>query len=362
MMVGLINMKQYYSYQEIFLIPRYSEYHSRSEVNTSVKLGDKTFKVPVVPANMKCTIDQKLALWMSENDYFYIMHRFNADTNDAPNTDNKKFIETANKDNWKTISISLGVKDEDMKLIEDCISNNLRIDYVTIDIAHAHSVRMKEMLAFLHRIYGSNTCKVKRPFIIAGNVASSDGVVELEDWGADATKVGIAQGDACTTYGQTGFGVPMFTCIQECAAVARKPIIADGGIRTNGDFAKALVAGGNLVMAGSIFASCVDSPADTVVKIVKMNELRENMKADPKTGLIQKGLDEILAKKTYKTYFGSASAKNKGANVHVEGRIVELECNKMTYAEKLKEIEESIQSSISYAGGRMTRVEYGIRS
>lgn len=353
-------MKQYYSYQEIFLLPKYSKYHSRSEVNTSVKLGEKTFKIPVMPANMKCTIDQKLALWMSENDYFYVMHRFNANTNDAPNTDNRKFIEQANKDNWKNISISLGVKEEDEELIHYCITNKLRIDYITIDIAHAHSIRMREMLAYLNRMYRSDICQVSRPFIIAGNVATTDGVVDLEDWGADATKVGIAQGDACTTYGQTGFGVPMFTCIKECAEIARKPIIADGGIRVNGDFAKALVAGGHMVMAGSIFAACIDSPSDTVVKIVKMNELRENMKVGPQ-GILEKGLDEVLAKKTFKTYFGSASAKNKGSNVHVEGRIVELECNKMTYAEKLKEIEESIQSSISYAGGKLDTVNYGIR-
>jgi GMP reductase len=129
----------------------------------------------------------------------------------------------------------------------------------------------------------------------------------------------------------------------------------------NGDFAKALVAGGHMVMAGSIFAACTDSPAETVTKIIKMNELRETMKADPKSGLLQKGLDEMLARKTYKVYYGSASAKNKGANVHVEGRVVELESNKMTYAEKLKEIEESIQSSISYAGGSLDRVEWGVR-
>jgi GMP reductase len=353
--------KTYYSYQEIFLLPRYSQYHSRSEVDTSVNLGKKKFKLPVMPANMKCTIDQKLALWMSENDYFYVMHRFNENPNDVPNTDNKKFIETANKDNWKNISISLGVKEEDEELIHYCITNNLRVDYITIDIAHAHSVRMREMLAYLVRMYRSDICKVDRPFIIAGNVASPGAVVDLEDWGADATKVGIAQGDACTTYGQTGFGVPMFTCIQECAKLARKPIIADGGIRTNGDFAKALVAGGHMVMAGSIFASCIDSPSDTVTKIIKVNELRENMKLG-KQGVLEKSLEEILAKKTYKTYFGSASAKNKGSNVHVEGRVVELECNKMTYAEKLAEIRGSIQSSISYAGGDLSKVEYGIRN
>ena len=341
--------KTYYSYSEVFLKPRYSEFHSRSEANTSVTFGNQTFKLPVVPANMECTMNVDKAKYMSENDYFYIMHRFNKDKNEPANTDNKKFIELANNENWKTISISLGVKNEDVDLIEHCISNKLRIDFLTLDIAHSHSVRMKEMLAYLNRMYRSDICTVERPFIIAGNVASAGAVVDLENWGADATKVGIAQGDACTTYGQTGFGAPMFSCIQECADIATKPIIADGGIRTNGDFAKALVAGGHMVMAGSIFAACIDSPAETVYREIITNELSN------------KGAGKIIVK-PYKTYYGSASAKNKGANVHVEGRVVELECNKMTYAEKLHEITESLQSSISYAGGDFSEVEYGIRN
>ena len=341
--------KTYYSYQDVFLKPRYSEFHSRSEADTSITFGNQTFKLPVVPANMECTMNVDKAKYMSENDYFYIMHRFNKDKNEPANTDNKKFIELANNENWKTISISLGVKNEDVDLIEHCISNKLRIDFLTLDIAHSHSVRMKEMLAYLNRMYRSDICTVERPFIIAGNVASAGAVVDLENWGADATKVGIAQGDACTTYGQTGFGAPMFSCIQECADIATKPIIADGGIRTNGDFAKALVAGGHMVMAGSIFAACIDSPAETVYREIITNELSN------------KGAGKIIVK-PYKTYYGSASAKNKGANVHVEGRVVELECNKMTYAEKLHEITESLQSSISYAGGDFSEVEYGIRN
>jgi len=339
--------KTYYSYSEVFLKPRYSEFHSRSEADTSITFGNQTFKLPVVPANMECTMNVDKAKYMSENDYFYIMHRFNKDKTAPANTDNKKFIEVANNENWKTISISLGVKDEDEELIEHCISNKLRIDYLTLDIAHAHSVRMKEMLEFLHSVYKRGA--YERPFIIAGNVASAGAVVDLENWGADATKVGIAQGDACTTYGQTGFGAPMFSCIQECADIATKPIIADGGIRTNGDFAKALVAGGHMVMAGSIFAACIDSPAETVYREIITNELSN------------RGAGKIIVK-PYKTYYGSASAKNKGANVHVEGRVVELECNKMTYAEKLHEITESLQSSISYAGGDFSEVEYGIRN
>lgn len=323
---------QYLSYQDVFLKPQYSKYHSRSEADVSVTLGNKKFRMPVIPANMKCTIDQKLALWMSDNDYFYVMHRFNAKHYDTPNTDNAKFIEQANIDKWKTISISLGVKQEDMDLIEYCIKQNLRIDYITIDIAHAHSIRMKEMLSYILTMYRSNNCAMEKPFIIAGNVATPAAVVDLENWGADAVKVGIAQGDACTTYGQTGFGLPMFSCMLECSAAARKPLIADGGIRMNGDIAKAIRAGGTMVMVGSVFAACEDSPAETVVK----------------------------GDKKYKQYFGSASAINKGKNVHVEGRLVSLECNGFFVHQKLNEMTESLQSSMSYAGGDIRLSDWGV--
>ena len=323
---------QYLSYQDVFLKPQYSKYHSRSEADVSVELGNRKFRMPVIPANMKCTINQKLALWMSDNDYFYVMHRFNANHYDTPNTDNIRFIEQANTDKWKTISISLGVKQEDMDLIDHCIKQNLRIDYITIDIAHAHSIRMKEMLSYILTMYRSKNCSLDKPFIIAGNVATPAAVVDLENWGADAVKVGIAQGDACTTYGQTGFGLPMFSCMLECSAAARKPLIADGGIRMNGDIAKAIRAGGTMVMVGSVFAACEDSPAETVVK----------------------------GDKKYKQYFGSASAINKGKNVHVEGRLVSLECNGFFVHQKLNEMTESLQSSMSYAGGDIRLADWGV--
>jgi GMP reductase len=331
----------------VFLKPRYSEFHSRSEADTSIKFGNKTFKLPVVPANMECTMNVDKAKYMSENEYFYIMHRFNADKTAPSNTDNKKFIELANKENWKTVSISLGVKDEDKELIEHCINEELRIDFLTLDIAHAHSVRMKEMLEFLHSVYKRGA--YERPFIIAGNVASAGAVVDLENWGADATKVGIAAGASCRTYNETGFGVPMFSCILECSKIARRPIIADGGISECGDIAKALVAGASVVMAGGIFARSIDSPAETVYKNVSSNEYYA-------------GGGPIIITKTYKQYYGSASSHNKTGDNHIEGTLIELECDGISYADKLRHMIGHLQSSISYAGGNLKNVEWDVKN
>lgn len=342
--------KNYYSYQDVFLKPRYSEFHSRSEADVSVKLGNRIFKVPVMPANMKCTIDDTKAKWMSDNDYFYVMHRFNSDHVSAPNTDNKKFIELANTENWKNISISLGVKEEDEELIEYCISKGLRIDFLTLDIAHAHSVRMKEMLAYLNRMYRSDICKVERPFVIAGNVASAGAVVDLENWGADAIKVGIAAGKACRTYNETGFGVPMFSIILECAAVAKKPIISDGGISECGDIAKAMRAGATMIMAGGMFACSSDSPAETIYKNFRTGEVKDDF------------ITPVIKRKEYKRYFGSASQFNTNSDKHVEGTLVELECDGVTYESKLRYIQGHLQSSVSYAGGDLNTVEWGVKN
>jgi len=161
--------------------------------------------------------------------------------------------------------------------------------------------------------------------VIVGNITDGNAAAAFTDWGADALKVGIGQGHVCTTRLETGFGMPMFTAIQECFDNTDLPIIADGGISQFGDAAKAISAGATMVMSGSMFARCIDSPAET-----------EKPGRTPGT---------------YKRWFGSASEENKGANKYVEGKCVLEETNYLTYEELLRKWKEALQSSISYAGG-----------
>jgi GMP reductase len=173
--------------------------------------------------------------------------------------------------------------------------------------------------------------KVKRhlpkAFVIAGNIATPKAYENLCTWGADAVKVGVGPGKSCITRLKTGFYTPMFSTVQQVAALGLKPVIADGGVQHNGDIAKALVAGASMVMAGSIFAQCVDSPT--------------------------------LSINGEKVYYGSASAENKGHRKNVEGRKLLIESNNMTYLEKMDEITQDLQSAHSYAGGRLsTQTKY----
>ena len=300
-------------YSDICLIPNYSECESRSTCDTSIDLLGKRFSLPIIPANMKSVIDFNLCRWMSENDYFYIMHRFNNDLADD--------VAIANAENWKTISFSIGVQDIDKDKIHKIKKRENIIDFLTIDIAHGHCLRMKNMIEFIK----DNLPDTK---IIAGNVSTPQAVRQLAEWGADIVKVGIGQGSPCTTKDKTGFTMPMFSCATWCSNVVlddghKVPIIADGGIRCNGDIAKALVAGATMVMAGGVFAACTDSPA------LNMN----------------------INGSIHKAYYGSASAENKGHNNHIEGKLNHIQSNNMSFEEKLFEIRQDLQSSISYGGG-----------
>jgi GMP reductase len=305
-----------YKYSDVCLVPRYSECHSRSDADTSIGIANCKFKLPIIPANMKSVINIDIAKWMSENNYFYIMHRFDRDLAE----------DVADAQEWNNISFSVGVKTKDKMAIQKIRKREHRVDYLTIDIAHGHSLRMKIMINWIKR-------HLPDAIIIAGNVATPDAVVDLFNWGADIIKVGIGQGSPCTTKDKTGFTIPMFTCVKNCGdcyasrddfdAGKKIPIIGDGGIACNGDIAKALVAGADMVMAGGLFASCVDSPA----------------------------LPVDINGSFHKAYFGSASYENKGHRKHIEGKLNHIANNGMTYEKKLIEIEQDLQSAISYAGG-----------
>lgn len=306
-------------YSDVTLIPNFSSCESRSNGDVSTEIAGRRYKLPVIPSNMKSVIDVRHCKWLSENDYFYIMHRFDLDI--------QRFIEDANRGNWKTISVSLGVKAADKAIVQNLRASGARVDFVTIDIAHGYSQLMCDMIKFTRDNLGKNVC------IIAGNVCTPDAVVALSAWGADYIKLGIGQGSPCTTKDKTGFTLPMFTTVRKSKDCykshedfnlsARIPIIADGGVACNGDIAKSLTAGADLVMAGGLFACCSDSPSHSI----EVN------------GVI------------HKAYYGSASFENKKTRTHIEGILKNIPSCGMNLKTKLIEIEEDLKSAISYGGG-----------
>ncbi|GAA7526073.1 hypothetical protein JP0013_06680 [Helicobacter pylori] len=180
-----------FDYEDIQLIPNKCIVNSRSECDTTVTLGKHAFKMPVVPANMQTIINDSIAEFLAENGYFYIMHRFDGAAR-IP------FVKKMKERQWIS-SISVGVKKEEYLFIEELAKQKLASDYITIDIAHGHSNSVIKMIQHIKT-------HLPETFVIAGNVGTPEAVRELENAGADATKVGIGPGKVCITKIKTGFG------------------------------------------------------------------------------------------------------------------------------------------------------------
>lgn len=317
-------MNNKFDYDEINLIPKYSVVSSRSECDTSVQFGKYVFKNPVVPANMESVIDEELSIRLAKNGYFYIMHRFGVD--------NLEFVKRM-KEVGLVSSISIGVNQDSYELIDSLVQSDLIPDYITIDIAHGHCKKMKKMLKYIKE--GRWKDEMKDCFIIAGNVSSIEATVDLDKWGADAIKVGIGPGSACTTYPTTGFGSRNIqaSIVNECASVSKKPIIADGGIKYPADITKSIVMGATLVMVGGMLSSFTDSPGRTVEQDGKL----------------------------FKEFYGSASAKQSNKKSRIEGTVKLNLMKNSTLIEYLDYISECLQSSISYGGGKVLNDLYAVK-
>ncbi len=154
---------------------------------------------------------------------------------------------------------AVGVTADMMQRVEALI--NAKVDVLVLDSAHGHSHNILKSVAEIKGAYPNTQ-------IIAGNVATAEGVRDLAKAGADAVKVGIGPGSICTTRVVTGIGVPQITAIYDCAAEARKcdiPIIADGGVKYSGDIPKAIAAGANTVMVGNLLAGTEESPGESEI-------------------------------------------------------------------------------------------------
>lgn len=311
-----------FDYEDIQLIPNKNIIKSRSEADTSVKFGPKTFKIPVVPANMETVIDDDLAVWLAQNGYFYIMHRFQPEKREG-------FIKMMHSKDLYA-SISVGIKPEEYEFIDKLVADNEKPEYITIDVAHGHSDYVIQMIHYIKE-------QLQDSFLIAGNLGTPEAVREIENAGADATKIGVGPGKACITKLKTGFGTGgwQLAALRLCSKAARKPMIADGGIRYNGDIAKSVRFGASMVMIGSLFAGHEETPGNLI----------------------------SIDGKKYKQYWGSASERQKGAYRNVEGRQM-LVPYRGHISDTLNEMQQDLQSSISYAGGRklndITKVDYVI--
>jgi IMP dehydrogenase len=236
------------TFDDVLLVPAYNHHESRRVVSTSNtdRLGKLSLELPVISSNMDTITESTMANFMSSKGAMGALHRFMSIEDNI-----KDFKKCTGK-----VFVSIGCTDAELQRAEAL--RDAGADYFCVDVAHAHAKYVGKTLKNLRKIL-VDRC------IMAGNVATYAGADYLASCGADIIKAGIGGGSVCSTRIKTGFGIPMLTCIQDCARADRS-IVADGGIKTSGDIVKALAFGADFVMIGGILAGTAPTPGEYITK------------------------------------------------------------------------------------------------
>ena len=361
-------MKTALSFDDVLLVPGMSKVESRKDVDLSCHLRQDLdedenytdpgpeFRIPIISSPMDTVTGRDMIMAMHEAGGLGVAHRYcsieeqvemvraevieeKKATVDDPHKEallslrnrNLKPNMRAYQPPWKTFgdlatetlshisAAAIGVTGDYLERAQELVNANCKI--LCVDVAHGHHISVREALKSLKNKFGQDV------ILIAGNVATAKAFEDLSRWGADAIRVGIGGGSICSTRIQTGHGVPTLQSIIDCVeSSGEAKIIADGGIRNSGDIVKAIAAGADLVMLGSLLAGTDESPGQVF---------------------------SSAEGKKYKVYRGMASVE---AQVDWRGEARSLEGVSTTIPYKgsvkkiLKDLEQNIRSGMSYTG------------
>jgi len=245
-------MKAGLCYDDVLLVPQYSDIRSRLAVDISTNLDDDLkLELPFVSSPMDTVSGEEMAKALDKAGTTAIIHRYNTIEKQVA------MVCSVTKDGGR-VGAAVGITGDFLERAQALVSYG--VSFLCVDVAHGHHIMMEEALELLK--------KNVEVHLMAGNVATKRGYTDLSNWGADSVRCNIGGGSACTTRIQTGHGVPGLQTILDCSKInglrivgeKRAKIIADGGIRSSGDIVKALAAGADLVMIGSLLAGTTETP------------------------------------------------------------------------------------------------------
>ena len=310
-------MKEVFTYDDLLLAPQYSDIRSREEVNLSTSLDNLlTLELPIIASPMDTVSEGDSAAVIGQAGGTAVIHRYNSIEEQVAIVES-----TISSSEDLIIGGAVGVTGDYLDRAVSLFAAGA--DFICVDVAHGHSILMKEALEVLRNNLPDHF------HIMAGNVATVEGFNDLADWGANSIRCNIGGGSICTTRIQTGHGVPGLQTIFDCARSDRNAkIIADGGIKSSGDIVKALAAGADAVMLGSLLAGTDESPGR----------------------LFRSATGELR-----KEYRGMASAE---AQMAWRGKVSSLEgvAHSVPFRGSLhtilEDLERGIRSGLSYSGAR----------
>ncbi len=321
-------IKESLTFDDVLLLPQYSSVLP-SETDLSLKLTNKiNLKVPFLSSAMDTVTESKMAIAMAKAGGIGIIHRnlsIKNQTKEIMNVKKKNLL----------VGAAVGTALDDLERAKSLI--NYGVDLIVIDTAHGHSKKVLKTLSMLKKIND------KIP-ICVGNIATSEAAKTLYNCGADVIKVGIGPGSICTTRMVAGIGVPQISAILNVKNALKKKnikIISDGGIKFSGDIAKALAAGADAIMMGSIFAGTDESPGK---KFKLKGKFYKQYRGMGSIGAMSSGSANRYFQKNFKD-------KSKFVPEGVEGR-VEYKGNVSKIIYQLK---GGLRSSMGYIGAKDLR-------
>ena len=310
-------MQEGLSFDDVLLVPKYSDINSRKEVDISNNLDRSiVLELPVIASPMDTVTEDHMIMKLDSFGGLGIIHRYNT-IEEQEQLVHKCYVSGA-----KNIGAAIGVTGDFQERALRLIKAGANV--ICIDVAHGHHSKVESCLKTLKDKHDDSI------HIMAGNVATLESFEALASWGANSIRVGIGGGSICSTRLVTGHGIPTFASVLDCARTTYDDvkIIADGGIKTSGDMVKAYAAGADFVMIGSMLAGTKETPGET---------LHSN------TG------------KRYKVYRGMASAEAqtdwRGESSAPEG-VATTVPYKGSAGPILQNIGGGIRSGLSYSGVR----------
>ena len=307
------------SYDDVLLVPQYSDIRTRTDIDLSANLGvGLKLNLPIISSPMDTISESAMALAMDEHGGTAIIHRYNTIEQQARHISIARDSCSSRK---IRVGAAVGVSGDFLN--RAAILQAVGVDFFCVDVAHGHHILMKEAIETLRTAFGDSI------HIMAGNVATLEGVNDLADWGADSVRCNIGGGSICSTRVQTGHGLPGLQTIFECAKTDRDvKIIADGGIKNSGDIVKAIGAGADAVMVGSLLAGTDESPG-------KVFEERDGTRWKIYRGMASKEA-QLKWRGKYSSFEGVSS------RVPYRGHVGKV----------LEDLERGIRSGLSYSGAR----------
>ena len=318
-------IKEALTFDDVLMLPKYSNILP-TNTNISLHLTKKiSLKVPFLSSAMDTVTESKMAIAIAKEGGLGIIHR-NLDiikqTKEIKKVKNKKLC----------VGAAIGTNPEDLERARSLVANGA--DLIVIDTAHGHSEKVLKTLTKVKKI-------IKKIPVCVGNIATGDAAKKLYNSGADIIKVGIGPGSICTTRMVAGIGVPQISAIMEVKKTLNKKnikIISDGGIKFSGDIAKAIAAGADAIMMGSIFAGTDESPGK---KFRSKGKIYKEYRGMGSIGAMSSGSANRYFQKNFKD-------KSKFVPEGVEGR-VEYKGNVSKIIYQLK---GGLRSSMGYIGAK----------